>query len=273
MKALDISNNTPRFTTDHVRRWQEEDDVGLAIIQLLSGVQLAGDDCATQIDICVSGGLAVDCYLFPPNDGLPLSTRDRLSLIPHDLRVAIRQFWCDIEKGYYGFPTRDQVSEVHGTVDLWAPWQRCGDYSALWAAQAMGWLPWPWPTRKQWLVHVLFSGEPHIGGAFSGTNNLVMTQYHEDVVLAGIGGMDLSLLTTTEEQQVLTWQGGPMAINVGDGMRGQMEASGDTPLCDHVYYTQVDDDGKSYDVEKCYGAQGLYISSNASGDWQNAGPL
>jgi hypothetical protein len=134
-----------------------------------------------------------------------------------------------------------------------------------------GWLPWPWPTRKQWLVNA--TNQPNLYGGFAGTNNHVITQYAEDVILDGVSGMDRSLLASSEEQAVIQWLGGPMSINVGDGMKAQMTAVGDAPLCDHVFYQQTDDDGNTYEVEKCTGSRGLYISSNSSGQWVNAGPI
>lgn len=271
MDALDISNMTSHFTADQVRQWKGE-GIGLAIVQLISGVKLAGDDCATQIMTCLEGGLCVDCYLFPGNDGLPLSTAQRLALVPEQARVRIRQLWIDVEPAFT-LPSQPTINKAHSEGDAWAPWQTTGDYSALWVASKMGWLPWPWPNRKQWLVSVLNSGAPNLGGAFSGTNNHVMTQYHEDVIVAGVGGMDRSQLIDAEAQAVAHWMGGPMAINVGPGMQQQMAASADVPLCDHVFYDQVDDDGKTYQVEKCQGLKGLYVSSNSSGQWQNVGPL
>lgn len=271
MDALDISNNTTAFTVDQVRQWKAE-GVGLAIIQLISGVRLAGDSCQRQILLCLDGGLAVDCYLFPGNDGLPLSTLDRLALVPMVARVKIRQLWVDVEPAYTP-PSLAAVNTCHADCDQWAPWQRTGDYSALWVASKMGWLPWPWPNRKQWLVSVFNDGHPNLGGAFSGTNTHVMTQYHEDVVVAGVGGLDRSLLSESEAAAVVQWTGGPMAITVGQGMKTQMDGAGDAPLCDHVNYEQTDDAGATYQVEKCTGSKGVYVSSNSSGQWINAGPI
>lgn len=267
--ALDLSNFTPHFTTGHVEQWKAA-GIGLAIVQLVAGVRLTGDDCATQIQTCLSGGLAVDCYLFPGNDGLPLTAAQRLALVPPEARVKIRQLWVDIEPAYT-LPSIPAVEKAYAECDVWAPWQRTGAYSALWVASKMGWLPWPWPGRKQWLVNA--TGAPNLGGGFSGTGNHVMTQYREDVILSGISGMDRSLLSDSEAATVTQWLGGPMAINVGDGMKQQMATAQDGPLCDHVYYQQTDEDGNVYDVEKCMGQKGQYVSSNSSGQWVNVGPI
>lgn len=86
MDAVDCSNFTAHFTEAHVQQWKAQ-GIGLAIVQLISGVKLSGDNCETQIRTCLAGGLAVDCYLFPGNDGLPLTTSQRLALIPPEARV------------------------------------------------------------------------------------------------------------------------------------------------------------------------------------------
>lgn len=272
MEALDLSNFTSKITTARVAAWRDQ-GIGLAIIQLITGVRLSGDDCATQIMTCLNGGLAVDCYLFPGNDGLPLTTQQRLALVPPEARVKIRQLWVDVERAWGGFASKSMVDKCMADCDAWGPWQQTGAYSALWVAQATGWLPWPWPNRKQWLVHVLNSGSPNLGGGFSGTNNHVMTQYRMDVTVDGVSGMDRNLLAESEADAVIHWLGGPMAINVGEGMLNQMTANADAPLADHVTYDQTDDDGNMYQVEKCLGSKGLYVSSNSSGAWVNAGPL
>lgn len=201
LDALDLSNFTSHFTVDHVQQWKAA-GVGLAIIQLIGGVRLSGDDCATQILTCLEGGLAVDCYLFPGNDGLPLSTAQRLALVPATVQPSIRQMWVDIEPANTN-PTQPAINTAMSHCDIWAPHQRTGGYSALWVASKLGWLPWPWPTRKQWLVNA--TGVPNLGGTFNGTNLHVLTQYAEDVILAGVSGMDRSVLSDEEATAVTQW--------------------------------------------------------------------
>lgn len=58
-------------------------------------------------------------------------------------------------------------------------------------------------------------------------------------------------------------------INVGQGMLAQMNAQQDHPVYGHSQGTN--EDGSSF--ETCWGTRGLYISSNASGAWENVGPF
>lgn len=60
-----------------------------------------------------------------------------------------------------------------------------------------------------------------------------------------------------------------MALNVGQGILAAMTAAGDHPIADSVYSKNAD----GSDVERGYGLKGVYIASNASGQWENAGPL
>ena len=269
MQSIDVSNFTPRFTLQNIANWRAQ-GIDLGIVQLIGGVHYTGDDPATQIDLMLQGGMVVDCYLFPGNDGLPLTTSQRLALVPPSARVKIRQLWVDIEPASSN-ASQASINLSMAACDSWAPWQKAGQYTAYWVAQKYGWLPWPWPNRKQWLVNA--TGVANTGGTFAGTNNHVMTQFALDATVDGISGVDVSQLTPSEELAVIQWRGGPMAIVVGDGMAAQMAAAGDTPLCDHVNYDQTDDDGNVYQVEKCVGSSGkMYISSNSSGQWVNTGP-
>ena len=60
-----------------------------------------------------------------------------------------------------------------------------------------------------------------------------------------------------------------MGIVVGPGMQARMTANQDHPIYGHEQ--GQNEDGSSY--EKCWGTKGLYISSNASGHWENLGPF
>jgi hypothetical protein len=208
LDSLDLSNYSSRFGSAEIQEWKAY-GIGLVIIQLIAGVRRNGDSCQDQIDICLENGLAVDCYLFPGNDGLGMSTNQRLALVPSDARNSIRQLWVDVEPATTN-PNRHAIDAAIVDCDIWAPWQKTGTYSARWVADKMGWLPWPWPRQKQWLVNVLNSGAPNLGGEFSGTLNHVMTQYRMDVTLAGVSGMDMSLLTPSESEAVTQWLGGNM---------------------------------------------------------------
>jgi hypothetical protein len=64
-----------------------------------------------------------------------------------------------------------------------------------------------------------------------------------------------------------------MAITVGPGMAQQMANNGDHPLYGHESGTIGNQDGTEYSYEKCWGTKGLYVSSNANGQWENVGPF
>ena len=58
-------------------------------------------------------------------------------------------------------------------------------------------------------------------------------------------------------------------ITVGAGMQSKMAENNDHPIYGHE--TGQNEDGTQF--ERCWGTKGLYISSNASGDWENLGPF
>ena len=52
-------------------------------------------------------------------------------------------------------------------------------------------------------------------------------------------------------------------------MQARMDENQDHPIYGHEQ--GQNEDGSSY--ERCWGTKGLYISSDASGDWENLGPF
>jgi hypothetical protein len=58
-------------------------------------------------------------------------------------------------------------------------------------------------------------------------------------------------------------------LSVGQGIRDQMDANSDHPLED----SQFKANGDGTVVEKCLGTKGLYVATNASGQWESVGPL
>ena len=52
-----------------------------------------------------------------------------------------------------------------------------------------------------------------------------------------------------------------------------MDDNQDEPLHGHNEGSVSNQDGSTYSFETCWGAKGFYISSNASGEWVNAGPF
>ena len=60
-----------------------------------------------------------------------------------------------------------------------------------------------------------------------------------------------------------------MAITVGEGIQARMDEQQDHPILDPEFGTNSD--GSTW--ERCWGTKGLYIASNASGDWETCGPF
>lgn len=60
-----------------------------------------------------------------------------------------------------------------------------------------------------------------------------------------------------------------MALNVGQGVKDAMAAAEDSPAKDSTFGRNKD--GSQW--EQGYGFKGVYIASNAGGQWQTSGPL
>ena len=60
-----------------------------------------------------------------------------------------------------------------------------------------------------------------------------------------------------------------MALVVGQGIKDAMNAAGDAPARDSTF--GANSDGSQW--EQGYGFKGVYIASNAGGQWKTTGPL
>lgn len=60
-----------------------------------------------------------------------------------------------------------------------------------------------------------------------------------------------------------------MSLNVGQGIKDAMAAAGDHPIADSVFTSN----GDGTQVERGFGLKGVYVASNATGNWESAGPL
>ena len=60
-----------------------------------------------------------------------------------------------------------------------------------------------------------------------------------------------------------------MALSVGQGIVDRMNANGDHAIEDSTFTNNAD----GTRVERCWGTKGLYIASNATGNWEVVGPF
>lgn len=64
-----------------------------------------------------------------------------------------------------------------------------------------------------------------------------------------------------------------MPITVGPGLRQHLTDNQDEPIYDHREGTTQNQDGSSFQWETVWGRKGWYLSSDATGQWDNVGPF
>jgi len=152
---------------------------------------------------------------------------------------------------------RTSVTNARAAADYWASLNalpQSGGYTGTWYVS--GYLAGWWPDWPSWWADY----SSPAGSILSPAR--VIHQYTSSPI-----DSDAAL-----DQEIIT-RSVNMAIKPAEGMAAQMAAKGDTPLFGHSFHDETDDDGKTYTVEQCWGTQGMYVSSNSSGSWINAGPL
>lgn len=289
--AVDISNYTSPIGTAELQRLHDA-GVRLVIIQAFPVSYRQFVQQTQQVHACAQFGMPWDHYVY---DYLATPTwRDGAIAGLRSLQsqgYTARRLWADEEDtSATALSTAGRVRAIAATLaalDL-APSRQnpTGVYTGRWwwtdaryAGNSQAFSSRPlWDAHYDWQADVAVDYLPY--GGWAGPS---IKQFLGTSVLAGVSGLDQNALSVPEAARVLSvTEGGLLnptevptnvSILVGAGMKAQMASNADAPLCGHKQYAEVDQDGHEYSVEECRGAKGLYVSSNSSGDWVNAGPF
>lgn len=264
MVCLDLSNYSAHASAATVAATE------LVIIQaVLPPPGYPPSETRAQLQAAQAAGVPADVYYFlfaGQSDAVILS---HLSLTDG---FSVRKKWLDIEES--GLSVR-YIAHVLSLLDAQAAtYPIAGIYAAAWwDAQNRGVLDSFSATRQLWCAQYDNVADANVFTPFAGWAECRIKQYRGTSTWNGITNVDLNALSDREVTDLPGQKGVPVAIHVGAGMIAQLNANNDSPLCDHINYTDVDDDGLVYNVEKVLGSKGLYVSANPGGVWTNAGPM
>ena len=184
----------------------------------------------------------------------------RLKEVPQDVTLNARP-WLDLEdnqsSGWQQVTVQQRIDNARRA--LWTLDQFAGDrklppagvYTSRWY-QSLLYGGWDFDGRPLWLANYNRNPGSLLGGQVVG-HQWTSTPMDSDVFL----------------ESEFIQKGDPMSLNVGQGLRDAMSANDDHPISDEFTYF-VNSDGTV--IEAAYGLKGRYVSSNASGQWENAGP-
>lgn len=262
--AVDLSNYTTYPLRVNDAQCWKNNNVDRVIIQAVQGGgAYPPGHTPEQLQVCTEASLRTDGYILPFNGDSLSNLRAK-----HQLTVGyqIGRWWFDLEEPM-GI---DYVRFVFTEMDTWnATYQPVGLYTGCWFINEQSYGFSEFNSRPLWIEdNAHAAGRPSLCG---GWTDYAMHQYALDATLCGISGIDISYVNPN-------WvEGGSdtNVIHVGEGMLAQMQAAGDAPLSDWTFRDLQDNDNppQTYQEERCYGVKGLYISSNSSGQWVNAGPI
>jgi hypothetical protein len=262
--APDISNYTSAITAAEIACWRLH-GVTRAIVQAVDPPpQYPRGVTREQLQILADNSMPADAYVYLWFSlGLD-DVRRKLQLLDG---FRIGRLWLDVEDTAHGRP-EVLISDALAVLAAYPADDPPGIYTGKWwwdrymtESRATVFSSFPlWASQYDGIP------DPTVWTPFGGWTTLAVKQHQGTTQLCGVTGLDMNVYAPQEVQA-------PVAIHVGSGMKAQMDMVGDQPLSGHKFYDEVDDDGKTYNVEECMGTKGRYISSNVDGNWVNGGPF
>jgi len=208
MLAVDMSNYTSQLTSAALEGLKSA-GVGHVIIQAIDPpAGYPAGRTREQVQACLAAGLTVDAYVWLWFD-LDLSDVQRKLRLLDGL--SIRQVWLDVEDTAavkYDQPaTEAKIAQALAACDAYqtTSGRRAGVYSGRWfwtdrryAANSTS-----FSDRELWDANYDDVADAAFGFApYGGWQRVAIKQYRGTSVLAGIGGLDLNVLSVEKEGEI-----------------------------------------------------------------------
>jgi hypothetical protein len=236
MLAVDMSNYTSELTPTALEGLRSA-GVGHVIIQAIDpppGYPVGRT--RAQVQACIDAGLTVDAYVWLWFDLDIADVRRKLRLLDG---LSIRQLWLDVEDTAavkYDQPTTEaKIAEALAECDAYPTLsrERTGVYSGrwFWADRRYVANSTTFSDRELWDANYDDVADAALGFApYGGWQRVAIKQYRGTSVLAGIGGLDLNVLSVEKVGDIFPPEPAPAPTN--DSGTTPVDDSGTTPSDD-----------------------------------------
>lgn len=208
--AVDVSNYTAFLGLTSTLTWKNDYDIGLVIVQSLDAERFPQSRTIQQLIVCHAAGIPTDLYVYPffANGAQDCATRLREAL---SAGVAIRRVWLDVEdvdpsqRAWTPQQRVDMVSQWLATCDSFnARIRPAGIYTGRWYWDDPNYMAGStaFSDRPLWAAQYDGIDDTNVFTPFGGWSTCAIKQYRGTTTLAGIGGVDLDVLSDAE--RVLT---------------------------------------------------------------------
>jgi hypothetical protein len=205
--GVDVSNYTGPLDTAALETWRDEHDIGLVIAQSIdppSGYPTGVT--RQQLQACADVGIATDAYLYLwTNSDVRADMRNKLSLLEG---FTIGRLWLDAEDTAPASVATRRASmwAAFQELDLWSidhDLPLAGLYTGNWWIN--GYLDGDaseWANRSLWLAQYDGIDDTSVITLPKGWTSCAVKQYAGSSTLAGVGGVDLNVLSAEEAARV-----------------------------------------------------------------------
>lgn len=207
--AVDVSNYTDWLGVRTVTQWRDEHDVGLVIVQSLDTERFPQSRTIAQLIACAAAGMTVDIYVYPFFANGPTDCSKRLS---EALKagVPIRRVHLDVED----VDPSQRALSVADRIRLVRTWlDQCDAFPARIKPAVVYTGRWYWTDPRYLDNTIAFKDRPLWDANYDGVDDasqgfvpyggwtvdkVAIKQYRGTSSLAGIGGVDLDVLSEAE---------------------------------------------------------------------------
>lgn len=206
--AIDVSNFTDPITPVAAQALKGA-GVELVIVQAVDPpAPFPSSKTRIQIQACLEAGLAVDAYVWLWFDLDGTDVAGKLSLLDG---LSIRQLWLDVEdtaaSKYDQAVCEQKVSDALAECDAYptTSGEKAGIYSGRWFWNDRRYMgnTTAFNDRELWDAHYDMVADASAGFVpYGGWQSAAIKQYQGTTSLAGVGGLDLNVLSVGEEAEL-----------------------------------------------------------------------
>jgi hypothetical protein len=206
--AVDVSNYTSPLSESALIQWRDSHDIGLVIVQAINPpAGYPAGQTRQQIEMCVQAGIVTDAYVFLwTNSNVDADMRAKLATL-NGLERQVRKLWLDVEDTA-GASVDQRLTSIRQALAICDEWSRAhgkprpGIYTGRWWWRGYLGNTTEFGDRDLWTSQYDGVDDVTVFSPYGGWTSCRIKQHAGTSTLAGVGNVDLNVLSDAEAAQL-----------------------------------------------------------------------